>query len=157
MFNLMNRYWAAPMGGGVGLICVKMNGLSYRNIECSSDRLCGVQVSINGVSVMSVFGVYLPYNKNTLSQSEEYLETLDELQGLINNCDKNVPIIIMGDMNTSLPQNITLQKNWYRQHPYNNRSVILYDFILDNNLCVGNFMFQQNVNTHIEKMELCHT
>ena len=52
----------------------------------------------------------------------------------------------MGDMNTSLPQNITLQKNWHRQHPYNNRSVILYDFILDNNLCVGNFMFQQNLN-----------
>ena len=52
-----------------------MNGLSYSNIECSSDRLCRVQVSINRVSVMSVFGVYLSYNKNTLSQTEEYLET----------------------------------------------------------------------------------
>ena len=61
--------------GGVGLICQKNNDTSYRPIDCSSDRICGVEVIVNHKVALNVIGVYLPYENNTREQLELYLET----------------------------------------------------------------------------------
>ena len=57
-----------------------------------------------------------------------------------------VPTIIMGDMNTVLPYSPKLSNNWYRLRPFSVQSRILYDFICDQELCVANFLQEQNLN-----------
>ena len=51
----------------------------------------------------------------------------------------------MGDMNASIPKTDKLNRNWYKSHPYNGNSMLLYDLIVDNNLTVSNFNFDQSV------------
>ena len=48
-------------------------------------------------------------------------------------------------MNAQLPQNSNLSVNWHKQGPFNRHSVLLYDFISDDNLISANFKFKQNV------------
>lgn len=49
-------------------------------------------------------------------------------------------------MNAPLPSQNMLNKYWYRRHPFNNHSYLLHDFLSGNDLCVSNFMFDQNCN-----------
>ena len=57
-----------------------------------------------------------------------YIETLDQLQSIIDNCDPESPIAIVGDMNTTLPQLQELAPNWFRNKPFAARSGILYEY-----------------------------
>ena len=54
--------------------------------------------------VLTVLGLYLPYNDNSVNSMDIYLESLDKVQCLIDDCDSEAPVILIGDMNTSLPR-----------------------------------------------------
>ena len=77
---------------------------------------------------------------------ELYMDTLGQLQCLIDQSDSEVPIIIMGDFNTVLPDTESLTEKWFCRKPYNKRSGILYEFLVQNDLCVLNFLFRQSVS-----------
>ena len=48
------------------------------------------------------------------------------------------PFCVVGDMNAELPVKATMQQNWYKQRPFNRRSVLLYDFMCDHELFICN-------------------
>jgi len=131
--------------GGCGFVCNNIPGVSYRPIQCASDRLCGVEVTLNDGPTLSLFGVYLPHDDHCLLTHELYLECLSELQGLIENCESG-PCMVKGDFNTRLPQSNVLPRRWYNRRGFTPRSAVLYDFCCDNDLCVMNFVFSQPVN-----------
>ena len=138
--------------GGVGFICKRENSSIYSfriiNVEC--DRVAAIQVVKNGQVLMNIIGLYLPYFNGRPEQSETYAETLDIVQSIIDSCP-NAPIVIMGDMNASLPQNQNLHNGWYRSRPFNSNSLQLYDFLSSNELAVTNFLFQQQINYTYKK------
>ena len=78
-------------------------------------------------------------------QIELYMETLQHLQSIID-CYAGQPILIVGYMNASLPQHESLSVNWYKNHPFNAHSLMLYDFLCDNDMVVTNFLRKQVVN-----------
>jgi hypothetical protein len=104
--------------GGIGFLCDNSVGLTYKYENCDSERICALKVYKSQCHILTLFGVYLPYEKNTTEQMECYMDNLDKLQGLVNGSDPNVPVIILGDMNTMLPQSETLTTNWYKQCPF---------------------------------------
>ena len=95
---------------------------------------------------MSLFGLYLPYNDNSKDCMDLYLDTLDKLQCLIDDNSSDTPILVLGDMNTPLPNTTSIPRNWFRNRPYSRRSAVLYDFVLNNEMCVANFMNKQVIN-----------
>ena len=66
----------------------------------------------------------------------------------------NIPVIILGDLNTSLPQMDFLTQRWFTKRPFNRNSVLLYNFIEENNFCVANFICEQNTNYTFSKGSL---
>ena len=74
------------------------------------------------------------------------MDTIAKVQSVIDTSDDGVPVIILGDFNTLLPQTETINNNWSKCRPFNRNSAMLYNFIDDNDLCVANFLFKQNVN-----------
>ena len=90
--------------------------------------------------------MYLPYNDHLADSMESYLECLDKLQCLVNDSDPNAPAVVVGDFNTRLLQSQYLVNNWYRKKPFSKRSLLLYEFLYANNLCVANFINKQNIN-----------
>ena len=52
---------------------------------------------------------------------------------------------------TQACQTVLLEPNWYKQKPFNNRSVILYDFLLDHEMIVANFAYNQDVSCTYKK------
>ena len=133
--------------GGCGFLCKKFTDqdVSYRPINCDSDRLSGVEVVRDGKTVMSILGVYMPFDDHSARCKEAYLDTLIELQSLIEKSE-SVPCMIVGDFKTRLPQTDTLNAHWYRARPFSQRSALLYDFCSENELTVSNFQFSQAVN-----------
>jgi hypothetical protein len=97
--------------GGCGFVCRKLPGVVYKPISCVSDRLCGIELIVNHQVVLSMFGVYLPFDDRTVAGQEKYLEILYELQGYIDCCVS--PCMILGDFNTRLPQASSLKRHWY--------------------------------------------
>ena len=69
----------------------------------------------------------MPHFNSQSDQIELYSETLDILQSTIDNMEPS-PLMIVGDMNAALPKAPEINRHWYRQHPYNKHSYILYDF-----------------------------
>ena len=74
------------------------------------------------------------------------LETIDTVQCLIDKCNGDIPVIIMGDMNASIPKSDHIFPKWYKHKPYSKRSAILYEFLCDNNLSVGNYVSNYCMN-----------
>lgn len=130
--------------GGCGFICKRVRGLVFRPIPCTSDRISGVEVLSQQQTILSVFGVYMPYDSHNSDSKEAYLETLNELQGYLDSASG--PCVLIGDFNTRLPQNRTLSQRWYRTNGFSKRSALLYDLICENDLFVANFSFPQPVN-----------
>ena len=91
-------------------------------------------------------GVYMPYYNASKEHYEMYVETLDKIQVLIDSYAKDSPIMMCGDFNTVLPQHSLLRHSWYRQKPFNEYSLLLYDFMCNNNLITCNFNFEQPIN-----------
>ena len=69
---------------------------------------------------------------------------MDILQSAIDVMDPS-PMMIVGNMNASLPKTAELSRCWYRKHPYNKHSFVLYDFLRSNDLEVVDFNFKQDV------------
>ena len=56
-------------------------------------------------------------------------------------------------VNTRLPKSCLLSDTWYRSKPFNRRSAIMYDFILDHQMALANFAFQQSAHYTYKKGE----
>ena len=54
---------------------------------------------------------------------------------------------IIGNFHTSLPRTSILKNNWYRiTRPFNQYSLLLYEFLCHSELSVANLAFNQTVN-----------
>ena len=80
-----------------------------------------------------------------------YIETLDLLQCLLETASAKGPTIIVGDMNTTLPQMETLSPYWYKKSQFSYRSALLHDFLLANDLIVANYCYHQHFNYTYQK------
>ena len=129
--------------GGIGFVCKHFRNTTYRVMNISSDRVLGLQVIRNHHVLLNIIGVYLPCHDSTTDTMDLYLQTLDLVQSILDTCD--APTVIMGDFNTTLPEEVTLVDNWYCKKPYKRRSGVLYDFISNNEMCVANFLFPQDI------------
>ena len=83
--------------GGIGFICDNSVGLAYKYEECDSDRICSLKVYKNQNIILTIYGVYLPYNDHSSGSMESYLECLDKLKCLVNDSDPNAPAVVVGD------------------------------------------------------------
>jgi len=120
--------------GGIGFLCRKQPGLTFKHIDLDNERLDCIEILMNGKASLTIFGVYLPYYNGSAEQVGLYNETLDHLHSIINEC--STPFLVMGDMNASLPSKSVLSRGWFRRHPFNSHSLLLYDFVVDNGLSV---------------------
>ena len=136
--------------GGIGFIYRKKTGLNFKCVDIDNERICWLKVLKGGKVLLNIIGVYMPYLNGTVEQIGLYSETIDKLQAIIDECN-GTPIMIVGDMNASLPQSNELSRNWHKQHPFTSHSLLLYDFICDNDLYVSNFQFSQMCNYTYEK------
>ena len=131
--------------GGIGFIGKRVQGITYKPVSVDSDRITGVQLISGDKTLFTIFGVYLPYYNGHMDQIELYNETLDILQSTLDTMDPS-PVLIVGDMNASLPNNDLLARNWHRRHPYTKHSFMLYDFLRNNDLLIANFNFAQSID-----------
>ena len=133
--------------GGLAVITKVNPSVSFSEIKTDSDRLLVVGVYDNsGELVHTIFCVYLPFfQPGNADQLSLFVETLDELQVLIDEYGRLAPFKICGDMNAQLPRESVVTKNWYRKDGFNGNSVLLYDFLVGNDLCVADFKFKQDV------------
>ena len=111
------------------LICKQKAGVRYAPVPCTSDRLIGLHVYVgkSRTKATTIYGAYMPFNNNTASQSELYMETLDILSQSIDSTAGNKPYFVIGYINAELPQVQVLENNWYKLRPYNRHSALLYD------------------------------
>ena len=122
----------------MGWICNKTNNVTYKAIDIDNDRISGIQIIVQGKTVMNILDVYLPFHNGSSDQIELYGETLECLHSKIDSYHGE-PIIIVGDFNATLPQQQSLSHNWSKRRPFNADSMLLYDFICDNELYVANY------------------
>ena len=124
--------------GGVGFICKKIPGILYIPIVIDNDRICGMKIISSGKIILTIIGVYMQYYDGSSKIIKIYNETLQDIQCIIDTNDP-IPIMIIGDMNATLPQSKTLGHQWYKRHPYNKQSLLLHDFLINNDLYCCNF------------------
>ena len=136
--------------GGVGFICKNIPGISYVNVQTDNDRLCVLQIKSNSKVLLTIIGVYMPYYDGSVAHIQEYIDTLEDMQCIIDSNDPS-PIMVHGDMNVSLPQGSQLTRNWYKSRPHNRCSLLLYDFMCHNDMICGNFNYDQTVNHTFHK------
>ena len=139
--------------GGVGFICKQKKGISFRIINTSSDRISGFMMCHYGKPLLCILGVYMPFFNGAPEQIQLYAETLDKLQNAMNTSAEHVPIMIMGDLNATLPSSSScLNDTWNKSIPFNKNSMLMFDFICENGLIIENFRFHQSVNYTYEKV-----
>ena len=141
--------------GGVGFVCSKGEGIAYNMINCESDRMSCIQILKNGKVVLSILGVYLPYDNSSKEHTELFIDILDNISCILDKYSHEAPLVIVGDMNTVLPQAHALSDNWYFKRHFSKRSAIFYDFMSQNSLCVANFIFPQSVSYTYKKGKVC--
>jgi len=129
---------------GIGFICRKNKNISYSEVDLHHERLNCVKISNKKNTVFYALGVYMPYNDNSYESFCDYINILDIITAHLENA--SAPTVIMGDFNVSLPQMKHLSATWYKARPMNKRSLLLYDFICNNNMVVGNFAKKQQIN-----------
>ena len=56
------------------------------------------------------------------------------------------PVMLMGDMNATLPQTSQLSQNWYKARSFTSHSMLLYDLLCNNSLMSVNFAYKQSVD-----------
>ena len=99
--------------GGIGYICKKSCDTMFKAMQCDSDRVLGLQISVNQHRVLSLIGVYLSCDSHGAQHMELYLNTIDHMQNMIENCPSVCLTFLMGDFNTVLPEAETIPENWY--------------------------------------------
>ncbi|KAK2157670.1 hypothetical protein LSH36_187g07033 [Paralvinella palmiformis] len=122
-----------------------MPDITYKIIDIDNERVSGIQLISKGQVLMNIIGVYLPFYDESVDQIELYAESLQCLQSVLE-LHQGEPLVIVGDMNAALPQKQQLSFNWHQLRPFNADSLILYDFVCDNDMCIGNFGYTQTMN-----------
>lgn len=101
---------------------------------------------IHGIPQQVIVNVYMPYYDRSNTQTEAFVECIDQLQCIIDRCGETVPIKIVGDLNAQLPRASECQTvNWYKRNGFTSHSKLMHDFIEGNNLNVADFSFTQPV------------
>jgi len=130
--------------GGLAFILKRNDMLTYSRISCDSERIMVININDQHKSaIFTLVGVYLPANLGTITNRNSYIETLNILQGVLDNIHN--PYTVVGDFNASLPIHKLLSTCWYKTRPFTPHSKILYDFLYDNELSVGNILYPQHV------------
>lgn len=111
----------------------KIQNVIYKLITVNSDRIAGIQLVMTAKIVLTLLSVYLPYYNSTTEHLQLYNETLDILQSTMHTVDASL-VIIVGDMNKSLPQQQQLPHHWYRAYPFTVYSNILHDLLCNNDV-----------------------
>ena len=126
-------------------MCNPICNISYKVVPNDSDRICILQLLTGGKLILAIYGVYMPYFNGSRDQLELYSETLNALQCSIDSSDPS-PIMVIGDLNADLPRHIGLNRHWHKSRPFNAHSLLMYNFMVDNELYVANHSFPQQIN-----------
>jgi exonuclease III len=110
--------------GGIGFICKKSGDFIHKSIDIDSDRISIIQLCNIDKPLFTVIGVYMPFYSGSQEQIALYLETIDLLQSILDTYAADMPVMIVGDFNASLPQQQSLSVNWHKSRPFNHNSVI---------------------------------
>ena len=119
------RHWFAVHIVAVAWFVRKSLVLLFWSIVCDWDRICRIGVYRDQRKVLCVFFVYLIYVDNKENSTEQYLETISNLQVLVDSYCKG-PWMIVGDCNSRHPQANVLHKKGYNTQPFSKWSLILY-------------------------------
>ena len=71
------------------------------------------------------------------------IETLDQVQHLIETVGNSKPLFVLGDLNTSLPNMDFITERWHYKKPYSKHSALMYEFISGNDMCVADMLNEQ--------------
>ena len=134
--------------GGLAVLVRRLPGVSVREISCESDRLLVLGFYDSCDRLMHVIcNVYLPYyDACNLTQTETFVDTLSLLQAIIDKHSSVCPMKILGDFNVQLPKHDPSNKLWYRQRGYTKHSLILHEFMIENNLVAVDCLVPQKIN-----------
>ena len=145
MINAPPDYTGRPYGG-VSWVFDTNSSLSYREIECSSDRVIPVQVMCGKQHMQVLIGVYMPFYKSgDRQQTEEFIATLDAIQTVVDEYAQLGPVRLVRDLNVQLPRGRKLPKYWTAWKGFTPHSAIMYDFLITNNFVCVDFEYEQNL------------
>ena len=88
----------------------------------------------------------MPFFDGKPENTDNFLETLDIIQSIIDMYGMLAPIKLCGDFSAALPTGKKLNKLWYRHKGYNQHSKILFDFLVDNDLIALDLLYMQSVS-----------
>jgi hypothetical protein len=144
MSELDIGYTGRPFGG-LAVVCKKNSHYHARMINTLSDRLLVVGLHANdGVLFHVIVCVYMPfYDKSNRDCTSQYLEVIDELQNTIDKYAAQVPVKIVGDFNAQLPTARKLCNRWFRKRGFSSHSVLLYDFLVSNDMVAVDLLYKQ--------------
>ena len=131
--------------GGVCFIYKNIPNITFVNIEVDDERICAMKLISEGKVILTIIGAYMPHCDGSAIRAGLYSETLDKIQLVIDNIDPS-PVMLLGDMNAPLPWQHHLPHQWYKRHPFTRHSLLLYDFICNNDMYCCNLDFDQKVN-----------
>jgi len=153
MEDINDLYTGRPYGG-VAIICKKHNLFSAREIDSPSDRTITIELFDCNNKIMHIIcNVYMPYyDKSKCTQTNDFIDTIDVLQSLIDRYNVSHPIKFVGDFNSQLPRKNPGYATWYRGEGFNNHSLILHNFMMANNLISADLLGNSKGFTYF-----CHT
>ena len=146
MENVDPSYSGRPYGG-LCVIVKKNHRYTARLIESPSDRTIAVGLyDVDGKLIQMVICVYMPFFNGSAEKLEEFIDTCDVIQTLIDKYGSCAPVMVAGDFNTQLPQSSSLNTKWYKSKGFNKYSSVLYDLISGNNMLAVDLCFKQSPN-----------
>ena len=63
-------------------------------MDCTSDRIFGLQVIKNQEVILSVIGVYMPYHNSTRDQTDLFIDTTDQIQCILDKYGSNASFMV---------------------------------------------------------------
>ena len=147
MDNTDPEYKGRPFGG-VSIICKHQEKLSFHELETPGDRVIAVGVyDSTGAIKQVIVCAYLPFYQGGNSKStESFTESLDILQSVIDKYGALAPLKVFGDFNVQLPNKAKLHKHWFKGKGYTKHSLMMYDFLANNNMLAMDMQSKQQVN-----------
>ena len=146
MSEVESDYSGRPFGG-VSVIIKPNEYYNCKEIENLSDRIISVELyDGEGNLIQVICCTYMPYFNGKSEQTDLFVETIDELQAVVDQYASIAPIKIIGDLNTQLPTSQKLAKNWHTQRKFSIYSKILYDFLVYNDFVAADHFQKQKVN-----------
>lgn len=146
MENTETSYAGLPYGG-LCVIVKKDARYTARLIESPSDRTVAVGIyNVSGNLIQVIVCVYMPFFNGSADKLEEYVDTCDTIQTLIDKYGASAPLLVAGDFNTQLPNSPRLSKKWFKSKGFNKYSSVLYDLITGNDMLAMDLCFQQSTS-----------